>query len=299
MKRRFHTLDVFTETPLAGNPLAVVLDCGGLDTERMQAIAREFNFSETVFVLDPRDPVNTIRARIFTPVQELPFAGHPTIGTAVLVAGLRAPEMVGSDLDIVIEEGVGPVRCTVRLARGGVSRATFEVPRLPERTGDAGTVAQLAEALSLQPADIGFDAHVAGVWSAGNPFCFVPIANLAAVARAVPTATLASVIGTGRGAYLYTRETANPENTIHARMFGAGVGVAEDPATGSAAAAFAGVAAHFEKPEDGAHSIVIEQGFEMGRPSLITVGMDIEGGRLAKATIGGSAIRVCEGTIDA
>lgn len=299
MKRRFHTLDVFTDTRLAGNPLAVVLDCDGLDAARMQAIAREFNLSETVFVLAPRDPVNTIRARIFTPAQELPFAGHPTIGTAILIASLRAPEMAGRDLDIVIEEEVGPVRCTVRLARAGGSRASFVVPKLPERLGDPGAVAQLAQGLSLEPRDIGFDTHAPTVWSAGTPFCFVPVASLEAIARAKPTGELAGAIGTGRGAFLYTRETAQPDNTIHARMFGVKVGIMEDPATGAAAAAFAGVAAHFEKPEDGSHAILIEQGFEMGRPSLITLGMEIDGGRLVLATIGGNAVRVCEGAIEA
>ena len=299
MKRRFHTLDVFTETRLAGNPLAVVLDCEGLEPARMQAIAREFNLSETVFVLAPHDPVNTIRARIFTPAQELPFAGHPTIGTAVLIASLRAPEMAGRDLDIVIEEEVGPVRCTVRLARAGASRASFVVPKLPERLGDPGSAAQLAGALSLQPEDIGFDAHTPSVWSAGTPFCFVPVASLAAIARARPSPELDAATGAGRGAYLYTRETEHAENTVHARMFGTKVGVYEDPATGSAASAFAGVAALFETPEDGAHTITIEQGFEMGRPSLIALGMDIDGGRLTQATIGGHAVRVCDGTIEA
>lgn len=299
MKRRFHTLDVFTDTRLAGNPLAVVLDCDGLDAARMQAIAREFNFSETVFVFEPRDPVNTVRARIFTPAQELAFAGHPTIGTAILVASLRAPEMAGRDLDIVIEEDVGPVRCTVRLARAGATRASFVVPKLPERLGDPGNATQLAKGLSLAPRDIGFDSHAPTVWSAGTPLCFVPIASLDAIGRAKPLEELAGAIGAGLGTFLYTRETARPENTIHARMFGTKVGIYEDPATGAAASAFAGVAAWFEKPEDGVHSIVIEQGFEMDRPSLITLGMDIEQGRLVQATIGGSAVRVCEGTIEA
>ena len=264
----------------------------------MQAIAREFNLSETVFVLEPRDPVNTIRARIFTPAAELPFAGHPTIGTAMLVAHLRAPEMVGRDLDIVIEEEVGPVRCTVRLARAGASYASFIVPKMPEYLGDAPRE-DLAAALNLRPEEIGFDGHAPGVWSAGTPFCFVPVAGLDAMARAMRGAGLTEAIGQGRGAWLYSRETRHPENSVHARMFSGGLGIVEDPATGSAAAAFAGVALHFEKPGDGAHTLRIEQGFEMGRPSTITLGMDVEDGRLIRATIGGQAIRVAEGTIEA
>ena len=110
---------------------------------------------------------------------------------------------------------------------------------------------------------------------------------------------LDDAIGEGRGAFLYTRETTHPENTVHARMFSGGLGIIEDPATGSAAAAFAGVALHFEKPGDGAHTLRIEQGFEIGRPSVITLGMDVEDGRLIQATIGGQAIRVSEGTIEA
>ena len=298
MKRRFHTLDVFTDTRLAGNPLAVVLDCDGLDAARMQAIAREFSLSETVFVLDARDPVNTLRARIFTPIVELPFAGHPTIGTAILVAQLRAPEMVGRDLDIVIEEEVGPVRCTVRLARAGASFASFVVPKTPEYIGEVSRE-KLAVALGLLPEDLGFDGHVSGVWSAGTPFCFVPVASLDAMARASRGDGFAAAIGAGRGAWLYSRETVQPESSVHARMFGAGLGMAEDPATGSAVAAFAGVALHYEKPADGAHTLRIEQGFEMGRPSIITLGMEVEGGALTRASIGGQAIRVIEGTIEA
>ena len=297
--RRYAVLDVFTDTPLEGNPLAVVLDAEGLGDDRMQAIAREFNLSETVFVLPSTDSRHRAKLRIFTPARELPFAGHPTIGTAILIASLRAPEMAGRDLDIVIEEEVGPVRCTVRLARTGAARASFVVPKRPERLGDPADAARIAAALSLNADEIGFDAHGSTVWSAGTPFCFVPVGSLAAIARAKPAATLGGVIGEGRGAFLYTRETAQPENTIHARMFGTKVGIMEDPATGAAAAAFAGVAAHFEKPEDGSHAILIEQGFEMGRPSLITLGMEIDGGRLVLATIGGNAVRVCEGAIEA
>ena len=298
MRRRFHTLDVFTDTRLAGNPLAVVLDSEGLDASRMQAIAREFNLSETVFALEPHDPVNTLRARIFTPVAELGFAGHPTIGTAILIAQLRAPEMVGRDLDVVIEEGIGPVRCTVRLARAGASFASFIVPNVPEHVADVSRDA-LAIALGLQPHDIGFDEHYPGVWSAGTPFCFVPIAGLDAMARATPNARLSNAIGAGRGAFLYSRETMRPDSSVHARMFGSGLGMAEDPATGSAVAAFAGVALRYETPQDGAHTLIVEQGFEMGRPSIIKLGMDVENGRLTQATVGGQAIRVSEGTIEA
>lgn len=298
MQRRFHTLDVFTKFALAGNPLAVVRDAGGLDGAAMQKIAREFNLSETVFVLPPANPVNTARLRIFTPAAELPFAGHPTVGAAVLIAGLRAPEMAGGrDLQVVLEEAVGAIRCTVRLEREGASFCYFDLPRLPEKIADADP-ARLAAALSLEISEIGFDGHRPQVWSAGTPFCCVPVADLAAIARAAPNPTLlASALAGGRGAFLYTRETADPAHSVHARMFSAGLGMVEDPATGAAAAAFAGQAVAFERPEDGAHDLVIEQGYEMGRPSQIVLGLTVEAGALAAATIGGHAVRVSDGTL--
>ncbi len=298
MARRFFTLDVFAKEALSGNPLAVVIDAEGLDDAAMLRIAREFNLSETVFVLPARNPVNTARIRIFTPAMELPFAGHPTVGSAVLLASLRAPELAGGrDLSVVLEEEVGDVHCTVRLEKRGASFAYFQLPRLPERLGEADPRA-LAGALGLDEKDIGFDGHRATVYSAGTPFCFVPVASLDAIARARPDAQkLTPACAGGRGAYLYTRETREASSAVHARMFSALMPGLEDPATGGAAAAFAGVAHAFEKPEDGEHALVIEQGFEMGRPSLITLGMSVADAALVAATIGGHAVRVSEGTL--
>lgn len=298
MSRRFFTLDVFTKDALTGNPLAVVIDAEGLDDAQMLRIAREFNLSETVFVLPARNPVNTARIRIFTPAMELPFAGHPTVGSAVLLAALRAPELAGGrDLSVVLEEEVGDVHCTVRLEKHGASFAYFALPRLPEKLGDADARA-LADALALDEKDIGFDGHAPVVYSAGTPFCFVPVSGLDAIARAKPDAQkLTPACAGGRGAYLYTRETRDPAHAVHARMFSTMMPGLEDPATGGAAAAFAGVAHAFERPEDGEHALVIEQGYEMGRPSLITLGMSVQGGALTAATIGGHALKVMEGTL--
>src|SRR5947209_301895 len=173
MKRRFFTLDVFTDRALAGNPLAVVLDSEGLDAPRMQAIAREFNLSETTFVLEPRDAVNTAALRIFTPARELPFAGHPTIGSAVVIAATRAPEMLGrGDLQIVLEEDVGPVRCNVR-RKGDAYFASFALPALPFTVSDVPELAQAAAALGLLPSEIGFDRHRISRYSCGTPYTFV------------------------------------------------------------------------------------------------------------------------------
>ncbi len=302
MRRAYHRLDVFTDTPFAGNPLAVVLDSAGLDAARMQAIAREFNLSETVFVRDAGDPVNTARLRIFTPSNELPFAGHPTIGAAALIAHLRAPERIARDeLRIVLEEGIGDIVCAVRAGKGGVIHASFNLPRLPERIRGLGEIGEIAAALSLEPADIGFDAHVPGVWSAGNPLAFIPVATRAAIARARPDmAHFERVFGAEvLGAFLYTSEAERPASDAHARMFAPLRGIAEDPATGSAAAAFAGVAVAYEEPPDGEHTLVIEQGFEMGRPSLMTLGLDVEGGQLIAASVGGGVVMVGKGTIEA
>ncbi|MDB5642716.1 MAG: phenazine biosynthesis protein PhzF [Hyphomicrobiales bacterium] len=302
MKRRFATLDVFTDQPLAGNPLAVVQDCAGLDTARMQAIAREFNLSETVFLLPPRDPINTARLRIFTPTQELPFAGHPTVGAAILIGLRDAPGMIAAqDILIVLEAEIGVISCTVGRSRGQAARARFTLPRLPEPAGVAGSSLALAEALGLAEDDIGFDGHAPCVFSAGNPFCFVPVATRAALAQAAPNlaAWPAGFSHMERGAaFLYTRECERAGSHFHARMFAPGLGVSEDPATGSAVAAFAGVLMQSEKIADGAPLFVIEQGFEMGRPSIITLGLDIVDGRLMEANIGGQAVLVQDGTID-
>lgn len=301
MRRSFYTLDVFTETALGGNPLAVVLDAAGLDLARMQAIAREFNLSETVFVLPPRDPVNTARLRIFTPLAELPFAGHPTIGAAVLIAQLRAGDLMArEDLGLVLEEAIGAISCTARQLKGRPAEASFVLPRLPQPICEPVSVGGIAAALSLVPEDIGFDAHSPSLWSAGVGYTFVPIKSRQAIARAWPALEHWSAIGPAEQpmAFLYTKEGVQEGRHVHARVFAPTLGVPEDPATGSAAAAFAGPAVAFERPEDGEHSILIEQGEEMGRPSLIRLTMDIMGGSLVSATVGGSAVRIFEGSMN-
>jgi trans-2,3-dihydro-3-hydroxyanthranilate isomerase len=290
MRRRFATLDVFTDRRFAGNPLAVVLDTEALDAAAMQAIAREFNHPETVFVFAPADPAHRARVRIFTPARELPFAGHPTVGTAVLL-GTRD----GGGRDIVLEEGIGAVRCTLE-SNGGVAGARFAITQLPTEVGAPADDAAIAAALSLAPSDIGEGRPAR--WSAGLPFTFVPIASLAAMARCRPDlAKFDAAFGAGGAAYAFCNETAEPGHHFHARMFAPGMGVPEDPATGSAAAAFAGVLAR--RLRDGTHAFVIEQGYEMGRPSLIRLTAEVAAGRLVSASIGGNAVIVTEGTMEA
>jgi trans-2,3-dihydro-3-hydroxyanthranilate isomerase len=299
MTRRFQTLDVFTETALAGNPLAVVLDAEGLDDARMQVIAAEFNLSETVFVLEPRNAVNSARVRIFTPKRELPFAGHPTVGAAALIAHRRASDLLAAqDLRIVLEEPIGDVVCVARHRKGQALAAYFELPKLPQRLEDKPPSAvQIAASLGLELQDIGFDGHEPSVFSAGAPFLFVPIGSLDAIGRTAP-GILPWATRDGPATFVYTRETEREASAYHARMFAGGWGIGEDPATGSAVAAFAGVVQAFDRPSDGDHMMTIEQGFEMGRPSLIALGLVIEDGALVSATIGGSVVLVSSGSLD-
>jgi trans-2,3-dihydro-3-hydroxyanthranilate isomerase len=301
MQLDFHTLDVFTDTRYAGNPLAVVLDADGLDTVRMQAIAREFNLSETVFVQRPANPAHSAKVRIFTPRSELPFAGHPTIGTAVLLSELRAPSLGGDhDAIVALEENIGTVRVGVRHRPGQAPFAEFDAPKLPEESGSSSSRERLAAALSLIPSEIGSANHRPTRFGAGNAFAFVPVASLDAIAKARVSTQHWPAVMAGQGligAFLYTHETVHTTATHHARMFATDFGVTEDPATGSAVVAFAGVIQRFDAPPDGLHKRAIEQGFEMGRPSLIALSLEIERGRLATVRIGGHAVRVADGRI--
>jgi trans-2,3-dihydro-3-hydroxyanthranilate isomerase len=298
MARRYRILDVFTDRPLAGNPLAVVLDSDGLDTDAMQAITREFNLSETVFLLPPADDVNLARLRIFTPARELPFAGHPTVGTAVQLAIENA---VGfrEDINFLLEEKVGIVPCTVRLMGMTKGRARFELPRLPAALDWSADAADVAAALSLSVEDIGCGAYQPAGYSAGVPFIYVPLRDLDAVARARPDMTrwerVFDVVAPE--VYVFTLGGVGDDASYHARMFAPSMGIAEDPATGAAAAGFAGVIQAVEQPSDGEHTFVIEQGYEMGRPSRIVLSLIVEGRQLTGATIGGHAVVVASGEL--
>lgn len=300
MSRRFRILDVFTDQPLQGNPLAVVLDSEGLMTEGMQAIAREFNLSETVFLLPPEDPVNLARLRIFTPAMELPFAGHPTVGTAVLLA-LEHKAGIREDINFTLQEEVGLVPCSVRVLdfNRGRGRARFNLPLLPQRLDSSLDVTMLAAALSLAPEDIGCGPYEPGVFSAGVAFTHVPVRDLDAVARAQPDmAHWEAAFGPeAPKAFVYTAGGVAEDARFHARMFAPSLGIAEDPATGAAVAGFAGAIMAFDPPADGEHVLVIEQGFEMGRPSRLVLTLYVEGGALVAATIGGGAVLVASGEL--
>ncbi len=292
----FHTLDVFTDKPLTGNPLAVVHGADELSTMEMQAIAREFNLSETVFVLKPDNPVHNARIRIFTPTRELPFAGHPTVGTAVLFAETKFGTAGEREAIVVLEETIGPVRCGVRIMPGQATVAEFDVPRIASEAGPAPTREKLAMALGLTASDIGFANHRPSVYTAGVPYTFVPVRDRDALHRCRPAPGVwHGVFGT-EGAYAYTA-LPGEARSFRARMFDPSAGIAEDPATGSAAAALAGVLARFESLADGLHDIPIEQGVEMGRPSRVKLEVEMRAGRIAGSRIGGPAVVVTEGTL--
>ncbi|AMJ60581.1 PhzF family phenazine biosynthesis protein [Bosea sp. PAMC 26642] len=299
MKRRFVTLDVFTARANAGNPLAVVLDSEGLDTAAMQTIAREFNLSETVFVSGPTDPANRAAVRIFTPGRELPFAGHPTVGTAVLLA-LRDTAEGRVVEKLTLEEQVGLVSCTVAVSGERAGHASFVLPKLPEEIEQAGALALLAGALGLDKREIGFDDHEPSVFSAGVGFTLVPVASLEALGSLRLDTSLWSQVmkpADHPNAFVYCRQTSESSHQFRARMFAPAMGVAEDPATGSAVAAFAGAIMRFEQPGDGEHRFVVEQGYEMGRPSQITLDLTVGRGALLSARIGGSAVMISEGVL--
>lgn len=296
--RRFVTLDVFTTQPLKGNPLAVVLDAEGLDDAQMQKIAAEFNLSETVFVFPPENARHKAALRIFTPGAELPFAGHPTVGTAVLLA-LQAAQDSGFDgpQAFSLEERAGLVSCAAEPKGAGLGRARFRAPGLPRVTGEAANAAAVAVALGLNAEDIGFGAHAPSAWGVAKGFAMAPVSSLDALGRIRANDAAIRAISPADHPAIFAYARVDMELTFRARMFAPGLGIVEDPATGSAAASFAGALMQFEQLGDGAHDVVIHQGVEMGRDSRIDLHLVIDGGRLAGVEIGGDAVVVSEGIL--
>ncbi|WP_018900349.1 PhzF family phenazine biosynthesis protein [Rhizobium sp. 2MFCol3.1] len=302
MARSYSVYDVFTNRKLTGNPLAVIFDGDDLSDEAMQSIAKELNLSETVFVQASGNPAHVAKIRIFTPGRELPFAGHPTVGTAIALAE-RIHGGATIDLVSVLEENVGPVRCAVRLDEGEASFAEFDLPRKSQQITMPLDRIGIGKALSLKTSEIGFENHVPSLWTAGVPFLLVPVRDIGVAERLdfdpqLWEATVPFVDGALASAYIYCRGGVNHIAKFHTRMFASGMGIVEDPATGSAAAALSGAIHHFDRLPDGHHDVMIEQGVEMGRPSFIHLHMDIEGGAISNARIGGQAVRLATGTLD-
>jgi trans-2,3-dihydro-3-hydroxyanthranilate isomerase len=295
----FHTADVFTKVPLTGNPLAVFPDAKGLTAVEMQAIAREMALSETVFVFAPGDSRHTRKVRIFTPRMELPFAGHPTLGTAhVLVATGRVPAAAES-LTLILEEGVGPVRVRVRVRDGAPVFAQLEATLLPETGPPPPDLKTAARLLSLEPGDLVAAPHHAETWSAGVPFLFLEVRGRAALRRAhldheIWTRHVSETAAPH--VYVFTQEPA-PGCDAQARMFAPAMGVEEDPATGAAAASIAGLLGQRDSRPTAALRFTIHQGIEMGRPSTLHVEADKQDGHLTAVRVGGESVLVSEGTL--
>jgi trans-2,3-dihydro-3-hydroxyanthranilate isomerase len=300
MQRRYVTVDVFTDRAFGGNPLAVVLDAEGLSTEQMQAIATEFNYSETTFVLPPADKANDANVRIFTVRSELPFAGHPNVGTAFVLAmqAAKAPAR------LKFEEKAGLVPVEILTAQGRVVGAELTAPQALTK-GATVDAKEAAAILSLVASDIKTDRHSPQVASVGLPFLIVEIASRDAVKRAKPDAAAfwKTLPAAGTDAvYFYTRDVPAPEQPLdlQARMFHPGAaGLSEDPATGSATGAAAAFLADLDDVRDGELKLRIGQGFDMGRPSLLLTRVIKKNGAVVSTHVGGNCVQMMEGTLPA
>lgn len=299
MRLTFHTLDVFTEHRFGGNPLAIILEADELDTRQMQTLAREFNLSESVFILKTDKIAHTARVRIFTPRGELPFAGHPIVGAASLLAELHTPTVNAErDAIIVLEAQIGTVRVGVRLREGAAAFAELDVPRLPADVPGEIDRDAIAAALGIMPGQIGFENHRPSRMSAGLPYTLVPVRDRDVLAELdINTPHWSGAFGDGGAVYVYSRQPTPASGHFHARMFDPGHGIAEDPATGSAAAALAGAVHRFDGLPDGIHRRIIEQGIEMGRPSHIALTLVVNRGQLETVRIGGASVKVSDGII--
>jgi trans-2,3-dihydro-3-hydroxyanthranilate isomerase len=301
---RFVTLDVFTDRLFGGNQLAVFPDATGIPEEALLEITREFNFSETTFCYPPADPAHTRRVRIFTPGAEVPFAGHPTVGTAAALALQEGVSGAGAAQDgvarFVFELGVGPVAVDVRLESDRIAWAEFGVAKLPEVGPAAPGLSVLAEILSLEASELMGGAMSPQPVSCGLPFLMVPVKSLDALARSrVRMEAWERTLQRSWAPDLFV-VVRDPDGGPHhwrARMYGPGFRVAEDPATGSAAAAFGGWLAMKEPATDGTFAWTIDQGVEMGRPSRIDVRASKAEGAVTSVHVAGRAVRMTEGTL--
>jgi trans-2,3-dihydro-3-hydroxyanthranilate isomerase len=297
---RYLTADVFTAVPFGGNQLAVFPDARGIPEHRLLDVTREFNYSETTFVFPPDDAKHARRVRIFTPGGEVPFAGHPTVGTAHVLAATGEIALAGDTTHIVLEEQVGPVPVTIRAERGTPVFAQLSVARLPEVGAPPPSRDELARVLGLEVDDL-----LGGDWSpqavsCGLPFLFVPLHDRGAVARArIRTEAWEATLRDAPVSEImvFAPGGERPGTDIRARMFAPGLSVPEDPATGSACAALGGYLAARQERRDATLRWVVEQGFEMGRPSILEVEADVAAGRVTAVRVGGATVLLCEGTM--
>ncbi len=292
MKLNYLLLDVFTSERLKGNPLAVVLNADPLLAAQMQAIAGEFNLSETVFIKRPEAIKHTAAVRIFTPRVELPFAGHPTVGAAV-VLGLQ-----GRSSAVRIEEQIGLITCVMEKIDKSTGFARFALPQLPVEAGKAPDKHKIAHTLGVDAEEIGCGVYQPAVYSAGVVYYLVPVRDAAVLKRLrLERRGWDEVYPLGHNSvYVFTETPEERGNQLAARMFSPGMSLGEDPATGSAAAALIGLLAKYAN--DGQTEYQLRQGHEMGRPSLIRVQFRKDGDILTHGGIGGHAVIVGEGALD-
>ena len=297
MQRRYVTTDVFTDHAFGGNPLAVVLDAGGLSTAQMQAIAREFNYSETTFVLPPRDVAHHAEVRIFTVRAEIPFAGHPNVGTAFVLA----TQATKPPARLVFEEKAGLVPVEILKEQGKAVGAELTAPQPLTKLTQFGAE-QAAACLSLAAGDIRTDRHPPQIVSVGLPFLVAEVGSREALRRAKPDAAAFARTFPCDGCdavYLYTRDVPPAERPcdLQARMFHPGSsGLSEDPATGSATAAAAALLADLSSERDAEFKLRIGQGVDMGRPSLLLTRVRKQGGVVGSAHVGGRCVQMMEGS---
>ena len=294
----YYTADVFTGQVFGGNPLAVLPDARGLDAKTMQLIAREFNYSESVFVLPPDDPAHTRRLRIFTPAGELPFAGHPTVGTAFVLAASGALPLDGDLTRIVFEEGVGPVPVAIRAVDGKPVYTQLSAAKMPEFGPEPPPIDEIARVFSLRPDDFLGGGYAPQAVSCGVPFLFAALTSRAALARirldrAAWERSLAGYWAPE--VFLFSFDPERAGSDLRARMFAPKLGIAEDPATGAAATALAGYLSLRDRTPTAHLRWVVEQGFEMGRPSILEVEADRQGGEVTAIRVGGASVLVSSG----
>jgi trans-2,3-dihydro-3-hydroxyanthranilate isomerase len=296
VKYRYYICDVFTETRFGGNQLAVLPAATGLSTEQMQQITREFNFSETTFVF-PAKTGHTRHVRIFTPAREIPFAGHPNIGTAFVLANAGDFGDIQSSLTVTFEEESGLVSIIIKESGGRVASCELTAPQSLS-IGKNLPVELVATALSIDSKDVLTKTHEPQVASVGLPFIFVEVKDLGALERArINMSGFEALAAQGVMPDIYFYIRSFDKFDIRARMFAPLSGVPEDPATGSANCALAGFLAHYSPDSNRNFTWRIAQGVEMGRPSTLVARAEKKDGIVATTRIGGATVLVSEGTI--
>jgi trans-2,3-dihydro-3-hydroxyanthranilate isomerase len=301
MPRRFVTADVFTMTPFTGNPLAVVLDAEGLSTAQMQSIAREFNYVETSFILPPSNAAHTAHVRIFTPNRELPFAGHPNVGAAFVLA--RQGEVFGRAIgdEVTFEEAAGLVPVTILRQQREVVGAELTAPE-PFSRGIALDPVLVAAALALPRADVSTDRHAPVVASVGLPFVIAELRSRDALRRIQPDpAALAEIFQhagvTGLHVYTANAGTGEAHADLSARMVFRAPMLVEDPATGSANCALVALLAQLAPEPDATLELKVLQGADMGRPSLLSARARKQSGIVRTVHVGGQCVEAMRGSL--